>query len=203
MISELSGATIVIFIALGALVLVLLFIFAKRQIMRFTLRGPHVPVGHGTPRWLRKEIDRKLDLVGRVKYEPRLIPDEGLVEPVTPETLCRMQAMDDIKVLELQLKAADSKAIKLPGENIRTFLIAQSAGILKGCQPKTIHQLCDLYDRARFSPDGFNSQHLENYRELLANLVQISQTNKNNHINLSPKVGSKHRKKKEHQESAL
>ena len=33
-----SGATIVIFIALGALVLVLLFIFAKRQIMRFTLR---------------------------------------------------------------------------------------------------------------------------------------------------------------------
>jgi len=92
---------------------------------------------------------------------------------VTPETLCRMQAMDDIKVLELQLKAADSKAIKLPGENIRTFLIAQSAGILKGCQPKTIHQLCDLYDRARFSPDGFNSQHLENYRELLANLVQM------------------------------
>ena len=50
---EFSGATIVIFIALGALVLVLLFIFAKRQIMRFTLRsrrGPHVPIGHSAPK---------------------------------------------------------------------------------------------------------------------------------------------------------
>jgi len=196
----------VIFIALGALVLVLLFIFAKRQIMRFTLRsrrGPHVPVGHGAPRWLRKEIERRLDLVGRVKYEPRLVPEGGSVEPVTPETLCRMQAMDDIKVLESQLKTADSKATRQPGENIRTFLMAQSTGSLKGCQPKSIHQLCDLYDRARFSPDGFNSNHLENYRELLANLVQISQTNKNNHINLSPKISSKQRKKKETLESAL
>ena len=53
MISDFSGATIVIFIALGSLVLVLLFIFAKRQIMRFTLRsrrGPHVPIGHSAPR---------------------------------------------------------------------------------------------------------------------------------------------------------
>lgn len=53
MISDFSGATIVIFIALGALVLVLLFIFAKRQIMRFALRsrrGPHVPIGHSAPR---------------------------------------------------------------------------------------------------------------------------------------------------------
>lgn len=50
---EFSGATIVIFIALGALLLVLLFIFAKRQIMRFTLRsrrGPHVPIGHSAPK---------------------------------------------------------------------------------------------------------------------------------------------------------
>ena len=53
MISELSGVTIVIIIAMGVLLLVLLFIFAKRQIMRFTLRsrrGPHVPVGHDAPR---------------------------------------------------------------------------------------------------------------------------------------------------------
>ena len=53
MISDFSGATIVIFIALGSLVLVLLFIFAKRQIMRFTLRsrrGPHVPIGHSAQR---------------------------------------------------------------------------------------------------------------------------------------------------------
>ncbi|EFX61616.1 hypothetical protein DAPPUDRAFT_18736, partial [Daphnia pulex] len=67
-----------IFIALGSLVLVLLFIFAKRQIMRFTLRsrrGPHVPIGHSAPRWLRKEIERRLDLVGRIKHEPKLVSE--------------------------------------------------------------------------------------------------------------------------------
>lgn len=51
MAEELSGVTIVIFIACGILTFILLFIFAKRQIMRFALRsrrGPHVPIGHGS-----------------------------------------------------------------------------------------------------------------------------------------------------------
>lgn len=49
MTEELSGVTIVIFIAAGVLTILLLFIFAKRQIMRFALRsrrGPHIPIGH-------------------------------------------------------------------------------------------------------------------------------------------------------------
>lgn len=49
MAQELSGVTIVIFIAAGVLTILLLFIFAKRQIMRFALRsrrGPHIPIGH-------------------------------------------------------------------------------------------------------------------------------------------------------------
>lgn len=122
MISELSGATIVIFIALGALVLLLLFIFAKRQIMRFTLRsrrGPHVPVGHSAPRvknflfllyywynfyfwfiqWLRKEIEKRLDLVVRVKHEPKQISETIHTDTTNADTYCRMQAIDDIKVL--------------------------------------------------------------------------------------------------------
>lgn len=50
---ELSGVTVVIIIGLGVLTFLLLFIFAKRQIMRFALRsrrGPHVPVGHDAPK---------------------------------------------------------------------------------------------------------------------------------------------------------
>ena len=74
---------------------------------------------------------------------------------------------------EIQLQAADPKAGRMPNENLRTFLMAQLSGILKGCQPKTIHQLCDLYEKARFSPDGFTSNNLEIYRELVANLVQM------------------------------
>jgi len=49
MAQQLSGVTVVIFIAGGILTFILLFIFAKRQIMRFALRsrrGPHVPIGH-------------------------------------------------------------------------------------------------------------------------------------------------------------
>lgn len=47
--AELSGVMIVIIIGGGVLTFIILFIFAKRQIMRFALRsrrGPHVPVGH-------------------------------------------------------------------------------------------------------------------------------------------------------------
>lgn len=49
MAEQLSGVTVAIIIAGGTLTLILLFIFVKRQIMRFALRsrrGPHVPVGH-------------------------------------------------------------------------------------------------------------------------------------------------------------
>ena len=49
MVEQLSGYTIVIIIGCGALTVILLFIFAKRQIMRFAIRsrrGPHVTVGH-------------------------------------------------------------------------------------------------------------------------------------------------------------
>lgn len=50
MAEQLSGVTVVIIIACGVLAVILFFLFAKRQIMRFSLRsrrGPHVPIGHG------------------------------------------------------------------------------------------------------------------------------------------------------------
>lgn len=48
MAEEQSGVTVIIIIGIGLLLFILLFIFAKRQIMRFTLRsrrGPHIQVG--------------------------------------------------------------------------------------------------------------------------------------------------------------
>lgn len=56
----LSGVNVVLVMAYGSLVFVLLFIFVKRQIMRFAMksrRGPHVPVGHNAPKDLKEEID--------------------------------------------------------------------------------------------------------------------------------------------------
>uniref|UniRef100_A0A1A9UQV2 Uncharacterized protein n=1 Tax=Glossina austeni TaxID=7395 RepID=A0A1A9UQV2_GLOAU len=57
---QFSGVMIVIIIGGGVLIFVMLFIFAKRQIMRFTLRsrrGPHVPVSNDAKKALRKELD--------------------------------------------------------------------------------------------------------------------------------------------------
>lgn len=51
MAQQLSGVTVILIIAGGFLLFWLLFIFAKRQIMRFTLRshrGPHAPIGLDT-----------------------------------------------------------------------------------------------------------------------------------------------------------
>ncbi|KAM3825079.1 protein C1orf43 homolog isoform 3-T3 [Vipera latastei] len=51
--SWLSGVNVVLVMAYGSLVFVLLFIFVKRQIMRFAMksrRGPHVPVGQHAPK---------------------------------------------------------------------------------------------------------------------------------------------------------
>lgn len=54
---KLSGVMIIIIIGGCVLICVMLFIFAKRQIMRFTLRsrrGPHVPVGNDAKKVLEE-----------------------------------------------------------------------------------------------------------------------------------------------------
>jgi len=72
---QLSGVAVVIIIAVGVQTIIMLFIFAKRQVMRFALRsrrGPHVSVGQGSMKQLRREIDRRLDYVNYVTHEPQL-----------------------------------------------------------------------------------------------------------------------------------
>ena len=64
---QLSGVAVVIIIAVGVQTFIMLFIFAKRQIMRFTLRsrrGPHVSVGQGGVKSFRREIDRQVSRAG-------------------------------------------------------------------------------------------------------------------------------------------
>ena len=56
---QLSGTIVVIIIAICVQGVIMVFIFAKRQIMRFALRnrsGPHAHFGHGEKRiFLRQE----------------------------------------------------------------------------------------------------------------------------------------------------
>lgn len=63
----------------------------------------NVPIGHSVPKWMRKEIERRLDLINRIKLEPKLVPDDDLIlsnaEGISPGTLCRMHALDEIQIL--------------------------------------------------------------------------------------------------------
>uniref|UniRef100_A0A2K5IAF3 Uncharacterized protein n=1 Tax=Colobus angolensis palliatus TaxID=336983 RepID=A0A2K5IAF3_COLAP len=104
----LSGVNVVLVMAYGSLVFVLLFIFVKRQIMRFAMksrRGPHVPVGHNAPKDLKEEIDIRLSRVQDIKYEPQLLADDDarLLQLETQGNqscynyLYRMKALDAIQ----------------------------------------------------------------------------------------------------------
>ena len=97
---QLSGVAVVIIIAVGVQTFIMLFIFAKRQIMRFTLRsrrGPHVSVGQGGVKSFRREIDRRLDYASHIKHEPKLCR-EGISQTVPHHY--RMMAVDKISDLD-------------------------------------------------------------------------------------------------------
>nr|KAF6315824.1 hypothetical protein mPipKuh1_001755 [Pipistrellus kuhlii] len=130
----LSGVNVVLVMAYGSLVFVLLFIFVKRQIMRFAMksrRGPHVPVGHNAPKDLKEEIDIRLSRVQDIKYEPQLLADDDarLLQLDTPGNqscynyLYRMKALDAIRASEIPFHAEGRHPRSLMGKNFRSYLL--------------------------------------------------------------------------------
>ncbi|CAG0883403.1 unnamed protein product [Cyprideis torosa] len=113
---KLPGIIIVFLIASGVLVFILLFIFAKRQIRRFTLRsrkGPHVPVGFGASSALRREINRRLDRVAEIKCEPRLLLEGNGITEDSDSVYWRMKTVDAVKDLgERHLKDLGERRLK-------------------------------------------------------------------------------------------
>lgn len=60
--------------------ILIVVLFVKRQIIRFTLknrRGPHYSIGANAPKFLKKEIERRLLLTNEIKTEPLLISGEN------------------------------------------------------------------------------------------------------------------------------
>ena len=156
---QLSGVAVVIIIAVGVQTFIMLFIFAKRQIMRFTLRsrrGPHVSVGQGgvkviinmsiytlsimfkvTLQAFRREIDRRLDYANHIKHEPKLCR-EGISSSVAHHH--RMVAVDKIAELDDVIASYDSDCVRPAGSNVRSFLIECLAGPLVGADPRQVHR---------------------------------------------------------------
>nr|CAH7734620.1 unnamed protein product [Callosobruchus chinensis]CAH7752882.1 unnamed protein product [Callosobruchus chinensis] len=179
---ELSGVTVIIIIGLGVLTFLMLFIFAKRQIMRFALRsrrGPHVPIGHDAPKALKREIERRLDLIQKIVCEPQLISKTDpryIVCPgqQIPAHYYRLKAVDDVKILESEITKQDPCLIRHPTENLRAYLLTTLAAPLNGSGQRLIHQFCDLYEHARHDPNHFGDEEYQQYNRLLLKLVDAA-----------------------------
>lgn len=175
---QLSGVAVVIIIAVGVQTFIMLFIFAKRQIMRFTLRsrrGPHVSVGQGGVKSFRREIDRRLDYASHIKHEP------VLARPGLPDSLPhrhRLLAVDRLAELDQLIATYDEELYRPPaGSNIRSFLVDCLAGPLVGSDPRHVHSLCDMLDHARHSYRPFGQLELNNFLNLLAELKTVVSRN--------------------------
>ncbi|XP_071553587.1 protein C1orf43 homolog [Temnothorax nylanderi] len=180
MTQELSGVTIVIFIAAGVLTILLLFIFAKRQIMRFALRsrrGPHIPIGHDAKKSFKKEIERRIEVIPRIQYEPQLISDPRYILTPggqAPPHYYRLKAVDDVKTLETEITRYDNCLKRHPSENLRAYLLTTLATPLNGSGQRLIHQFCDLYEHARHDPTEFGDEEYQVYTRLFLKLMDAA-----------------------------
>uniref|UniRef100_A0AAG5D0A1 Uncharacterized protein n=1 Tax=Anopheles atroparvus TaxID=41427 RepID=A0AAG5D0A1_ANOAO len=182
---ELSGVMIVLIIGGGVLGVTMCFIFAKRQIVRFTLRqrrGPHVAVGHDAKKSIKKEIERRLDCIQKIYYEPKLIWDDKLddekyiLQPDTtlPPYYWRMKAVDDVKELEREITKQDGSIMRHPRDSLRAFLLTALAAPLNGSGQRLIQQFCDMYEHARHDPNEFGEEEYQAYQRLLKKLTEAA-----------------------------
>nr|KAF6315834.1 hypothetical protein mPipKuh1_001755 [Pipistrellus kuhlii] len=198
----LSGVNVVLVMAYGSLVFVLLFIFVKRQIMRFAMksrRGPHVPVGHNAPKrlppehstlWiepatqdLKEEIDIRLSRVQDIKYEPQLLADDDarLLQLDTPGNqscynyLYRMKALDAIRASEIPFHAEGRHPRSLMGKNFRSYLLdlRNTSTPFKGVRKPLIDTLLDGYETARYGTGVFGQREYLRYQEALSELATV------------------------------
>lgn len=182
MAEQLSGVTVVIFIAGGVLTFIILFIFAKNQIMRFALRsrrGPHVPIGHDAKKTYRREIERRIECIPRILYEAQLLPDTDpkyILPPGSslPPFYYRMKTVDDIKLLEKEIVRHDPLMVRHPSLSVRSFLINTLASPVNGVSQRMVHQFCDLYEHARYDPNEFGDEEYQVYAKLLLKLMDAA-----------------------------
>ncbi|XP_077177779.1 protein C1orf43 homolog isoform X2 [Paroedura picta] len=158
----LSGVNVVLVMAYGSLVFVLLFIFVKRQIMRFAMksrRGPHVPVGQHASKSLKEETDIRLSRVQDIKYEPQLLAqdDARLHQLETPKSpfcysyLYRMKALDAIQESEIPFSSEGRHPRSSTGRTFRNYLLdlRNSSTPFKGVRKTLIDTLLDGFSAGR------------------------------------------------------
>ncbi|KAI3361040.1 hypothetical protein L3Q82_013243, partial [Scortum barcoo] len=179
--SLLSSINVVLVMAYGSLVFVLLFIFVKRQIMRFAMksrRGPHVPLGHNAPKELRQEIEAKLCQVQKIHFEPRLLSpaDDRLKhreQSGSYDYLYRMRALDAIRDADLPFRELGGSSTAVTGKRLRTWLLQlrNSRCMFRDSLCTVIDTVLDGYNKARHGADAFGEAEFLKYQEALTELA--------------------------------
>lgn len=179
--------------AYGSLVFVLLFIFVKRQIMRFAMksrRGPHVPLGHNAPKELRQEIEARLSQVQKIHFEPRLLsPDDDRLktreQSGSYDYLYRMRALDAIRDIDLPFRELGGTSTAVTGKRLRTWLLQ-----LKNSQcmfkENLIDTVLDGYNKARHGSEAFGEAEFLKYQEALTELASAVKSPSSNSSGSSP-----------------
>lgn len=182
MTTQLSGVAIIIFIAIGFTTFVLLFIFGKRQIMRFALksrRGPHFPIASDAPKYLRKEIERRLDAVKDIRWDPLLLHEEVPQGSDVLPHVYRMKAVDSLKILEEEIVRVTDESRKRPaGQDVRFYLqrLARDSGPLDGCDPRILNSFIDSYQHARHDPQPYAVNEYKDHVTYLNHLKDVVQS---------------------------
>ncbi|XP_076465004.1 protein C1orf43 homolog [Babylonia areolata] len=193
MAADLPVVTIVLFIASGALVFCLLFLFAKRQIMRFALksaRKPHIAIGADAPKEKREEIQRRLGLVQNVRFEPTLlsecIHDIALSEP--NHFFHRMKALDAFTNAVECCRAQDrSISLRSTKQTIQLYLFSLCPSTPSTPLAHVIHQFSCAYNHARHNPATFADAEFTNYMELLDKVIRMIKSDKKRRLaNMEP-----------------
>ncbi|XP_070822525.1 protein C1orf43 homolog [Chaetodon trifascialis] len=181
--SLLSSINVVLVMAYGSLVFVLLFIFVKRQIMRFAMksrRGPHVPLGHNAPKELRQEIEAKLCDVQKIHFEPRLLsPDDDRLkhreQSDSYDYLYRMRALDAIRDTDLPFRELGGSSTAVTGKRLRTWLLQlrKSQCMFRDSLSSLIDTVLDGYNKARHGAETFGEAEFLKYQEALTELASV------------------------------
>lgn len=178
-----NNVNVVLVMAFGSLVFVLLFIFVKRQIMRFAMksrRGPHVPLGHNAPKDLKQEIDSHLSKVQEIRFEPRLLSsdDDRLQHSGCYDYLYRMRALDAVRDCEISFRELGGTPTAVTGRRFRAWLLElrNSNALFRNSSSSLVDTLLEGYDSARHGTGVFGEAEFVKYREALTELASVVNT---------------------------
>jgi len=192
--SDLSLVTLVLFFALGVLVVLMIVIFAKRQIMRFALRSgrkPHANIGSGAPNNLREKIHQCLEKTKTIYHEPTLLTEDIQNAASATENYYyyRMKALDAFTNAVTTLQWEDSSVPRREArQTIQLFLYCLCPSAAGGKDAVLIEKFARLYKWARHSPVVFAEKEFIRYMELLDKIIRLIKTDQKRRSKASKSV---------------